>query len=125
MMARASADRYGRHASSLRNGERAAQGPRPARLQRARARALPGAPFGAADHGTVAAPRPPPPQVEVKLKQAGKKLEHYGIKVEFIGQIGASAAPSARARTQTNTTRKPPTLAGRPWGGAGPLAAEV
>jgi len=26
-------------------------------------------------------------QVEVKLKQAGKKLEHYGIKVEFIGQI--------------------------------------
>ena len=27
----------------------------------------------------------PPPQVEVKLK--GKKLEHHGIRVEFVGQI--------------------------------------
>jgi len=26
-------------------------------------------------------------QIEVKLKNPSKKLDHYGIKVEFIGQI--------------------------------------
>ena len=27
-------------------------------------------------------------QVNVTLKKAGSKLEHQGIKIEFIGQIG-------------------------------------
>ena len=27
-------------------------------------------------------------QVNVNLKYPGKKLEHHGIKVEFVGQIG-------------------------------------
>ena len=27
-------------------------------------------------------------QVNVNLKKAGSKLEHQGIKIEFIGQIG-------------------------------------
>ena len=30
-------------------------------------------------------------KVVVKLKTQGKKYEHYGIKVEFIGQIGVCA----------------------------------
>lgn len=29
-------------------------------------------------------------QIDMRLKNKGKKLEHYGIKVEFIGQIGTS-----------------------------------
>lgn len=27
-------------------------------------------------------------KVNVKLKVPGKKLEHHGIKIEFVGQIG-------------------------------------
>ena len=27
-------------------------------------------------------------KVTIKLKQEGKKLEHQGIKIEFLGQIG-------------------------------------
>lgn len=27
-------------------------------------------------------------KVVIKLKQEGKKLEHQGIKIEFLGQIG-------------------------------------
>jgi vacuolar protein sorting-associated protein 26 len=29
-------------------------------------------------------------KVVIKLKQEGKKLEHQGIKIEFLGQIGKS-----------------------------------
>lgn len=29
-------------------------------------------------------------QVSIKLKKAGTRLEHHGIKVEFVGQIGRS-----------------------------------
>jgi len=30
-------------------------------------------------------------QVNVHLKKPGAKVEHHGIKIEFIGQIGESA----------------------------------
>ena len=29
-------------------------------------------------------------KVNVTLKNPGKRLEHYGIKIEFVGQIGKS-----------------------------------
>lgn len=29
-------------------------------------------------------------KIQINLKTPGKKLEHHGIKVEFIGQIGES-----------------------------------
>ena len=35
-------------------------------------------------------------KVVIKLKQEGKKLEHQGIKIEFLGQIGKYTAPGSQ-----------------------------
>lgn len=42
-------------------------------------------------------------KVNVTLKYPGKRLEHNGIKIEFIGQIGELAVISCSPRLHTRT----------------------